>query len=60
MSFATVSANNAQSGTLRKINSVVLPIVYSEKFYKQDVLDATLDDINKLGKFTHCAGGGWG
>lgn len=55
-----MSANNAQSGTLRKINSVVLPIVYSEKFYKQDVLDATLDDINKLGKFTHCAGGGWG
>jgi hypothetical protein len=36
-----------QSGTLRKLNSVVLPIVYSEKFYK-DVLDPSLDDINKL------------
>lgn len=38
-----------QSGTLRTINSVVLPIVYSEKFYK-DVLDPSLDDINKLGE----------
>lgn len=36
-----------KSGTLRKINSVVIPIVYSEKFYK-DVLDPTLDDLNKL------------
>lgn len=36
-----------QTGTLRKINSVVLPIVYSDKFYT-DVLDASLDDINKL------------
>jgi hypothetical protein len=26
---------------------VVIPIVYSEKFYK-DVLDPSLDDINKL------------
>jgi len=36
---------------LRKINSVVLPIVYSEKFYK-DVLDANLEDINKLIYYT--------
>ncbi|KAK8853361.1 hypothetical protein IAR55_004065 [Kwoniella newhampshirensis] len=35
------------SGTLRKLNSVVIPIVYSDKFYK-DVLDPTLDDVNKL------------
>ena len=41
-----------QSGTLRKINSVVIPIVYSEKFYK-DVLDPSLDDINKLGQSSH-------
>ena len=27
---------------------MVIPIVYSDKFYK-DVLDPTLDDINKLG-----------
>ena len=45
----TRARTHVQSGTLRKINSVVLPIVYSEKFYKQDVLDAALDDINKLG-----------
>ncbi|RSH86202.1 uncharacterized protein EHS24_004433 [Apiotrichum porosum] len=51
VTLTSLTPNN--SGTLRKINSVVLPIVYSEKFYKQDVLDATLDDINKLGKFTH-------
>lgn len=36
-----------QSGTLRRINSVVIPIVYSDKFYK-DVLAPELDDINKL------------
>ncbi|WVQ74344.1 hypothetical protein IAR50_003944 [Cryptococcus sp. DSM 104548] len=35
------------SGTLRKINSVVIPIVYSDSFYK-DMLDPLLDDANKL------------
>lgn len=34
---------------MRRLNSVVLPIVYSDKFYK-DVLDPSLDDINKLSK----------
>lgn len=43
-----------QSGTLRKINSVVIPIVYSEKFYK-DVLSPTLDDINKLSEYRPCS-----
>lgn len=37
----------SQSGTLRKLNSVVLPIVYSDKFYK-DILDDSLEDINKI------------
>ncbi|TXT04351.1 hypothetical protein VHUM_04118 [Vanrija humicola] len=43
--LTSLTVNNA--GTLRKINSVVLPIVYSEKFYK-DVLDPQLDEVNKL------------
>ncbi|KAL1405102.1 N-acetyltransferase 5 [Vanrija albida] len=43
--LTSLTVNNA--GTLRKINAVVLPIVYSEKFYK-DVLDPELDEINKL------------
>lgn len=41
---------------------MVIPIVYSEKFYK-DVLDPSLDDINKLstsrtrtaGRSPHCS-----
>ena len=35
---------------MRKLNSVVIPIVYSEKFYK-DILDPSLDDINKLSEY---------
>jgi GNAT superfamily N-acetyltransferase len=38
-----------QTGTLRKINNVVLPIAYSERFYKE-VLEPSLDDVNKLGE----------
>ncbi|RSH91412.1 hypothetical protein EHS25_009711 [Saitozyma podzolica] len=45
VTLTSLTVNN--SGTLRKLNSVVIPIVYSEKFYK-DVLDPSLDDINKL------------
>ncbi|ORY31669.1 hypothetical protein BCR39DRAFT_493734 [Naematelia encephala] len=45
VTLTSLTPNN--SGTLRRINSVVIPIVYSDKFYK-DVLDPSLDDINKL------------
>ncbi|WVQ84539.1 hypothetical protein IAT38_006693 [Cryptococcus sp. DSM 104549] len=45
VTLTSLTANN--SGTLRKINSVVIPVVYSDKFYK-DVLDPVLDDVNKL------------
>ncbi|OWZ76694.1 acetyltransferase [Cryptococcus neoformans Bt85] len=45
VTLTSLTPNN--SGTLRKINSVVIPIIYSEKFYK-DVLDPLLDDVNKL------------
>ncbi|GMK57079.1 hypothetical protein CspeluHIS016_0309190 [Cutaneotrichosporon spelunceum] len=45
VTLTSLTVNNA--GTLRRINSVVLPIAYSERFYK-DVLDPSLDDVNKL------------
>ncbi|CAD6569198.1 MAG: hypothetical protein TREMPRED_005093, partial [Tremellales sp. Tagirdzhanova-0007] len=45
VTLTSLTVNN--SGTLRKINSVVIPIVYSDKFYK-DILDPTLDETNKL------------
>ncbi|ORX39413.1 hypothetical protein BD324DRAFT_649488 [Kockovaella imperatae] len=45
VTLTSLTVNN--SGTLRKLNSVVIPIVYSDKFYK-DVLDPSLDDINKI------------
>ncbi|KAI9633739.1 acetyltransferase [Dioszegia hungarica] len=45
VTLTSLTTNNA--GTLRKLNSVVLPLVYSDKFYKE-ILDATLDDVNKL------------
>ena len=38
---------DGQSGTLRKLNAIVIPIVYSDKFYK-DVLAPELDAVNKL------------
>lgn len=34
-------------GTVRKINSVLFPVRYSEKFYQQ-ILDETLSDFCKL------------
>lgn len=46
ISFASITPNNL--GTLRKINGVVLPVKYSEKFY-QDVLLPELEDFCKLG-----------
>ncbi|KAL7424433.1 N-acetyltransferase 5 [Cryptotrichosporon argae] len=45
VTLTSLTPNNA--GTLRKINSVVIPVVYSDKFYK-DVLDPALDDVNKI------------
>ncbi|WWC91883.1 uncharacterized protein L201_006832 [Kwoniella dendrophila CBS 6074] len=45
VTLTSLTVNN--SGTLRRINSVVIPIVYSDKFYKE-VRDPLLDDINKL------------
>lgn len=46
ISFASITPGNI--GTLRKINGVVFPIKYSEKFY-QDVLLPELEDFCKLG-----------
>jgi hypothetical protein len=46
ISFASITPNNL--GTLRKLNSVLFPIRYSEKFY-QDVLLPELEDFCKLG-----------
>ncbi|WWC64772.1 uncharacterized protein I303_107384 [Kwoniella dejecticola CBS 10117] len=45
VTLTSLTVNN--SGTLRRINSVVIPIVYSDKFYKE-VRDPSLDDVNKL------------
>lgn len=36
-------------GTLRKLNSVIFPVKYSEKFYK-DVLLPEAEDFCKLGE----------
>jgi len=46
ISFASITPNNL--GTLRKLNSVLFPIRYTEKFY-QDVLLPELEDFCKLG-----------
>ncbi|WVR09577.1 hypothetical protein IAU60_006647 [Kwoniella sp. DSM 27419] len=45
VTLTSLTLNN--SGTLRRINSVVIPVVYSDTFYKQ-VRDPLLDDVNKL------------
>ncbi|BEJ15176.1 hypothetical protein CspHIS471_0409430 [Cutaneotrichosporon sp. HIS471] len=45
VTLTSLTINNV--GTLRKINNVVFPIVYSERFYS-NVLEPSLDDINKL------------
>ena len=46
ISFASITPNNL--GTLKRLNSVLFPIRYSEKFY-QDVLLGELEDFCKLG-----------
>ncbi|KAJ7647097.1 acyl-CoA N-acyltransferase [Roridomyces roridus] len=44
-SFASLTPNNI--GTVRKLNSVLFPIKYSEKFY-QDILLPEVEDFCKL------------
>lgn len=46
INFASLTPNNL--GTVRKLNSVLFPIKYSEKFY-QDVLLPEAEDFCKLG-----------
>lgn len=46
LSFASVDHNNI--GTLRKLNSVIFPVVYTERFYA-DTLVAEHADYCKLG-----------
>ncbi|KAJ3535502.1 hypothetical protein NMY22_g6463 [Coprinellus aureogranulatus] len=45
VSFASLTENNL--GTVRKLNSVLFPIKYSEKFY-QDILAPEVEDFCKL------------
>ncbi|KIY44438.1 N-acetyltransferase NAT13 [Fistulina hepatica ATCC 64428] len=45
VSFSSVTPNNL--GTIRKLNSVLFPIKYSEKFY-DTILTPELEDYNKL------------
>jgi len=45
VSFATLTPNNL--GTVRKLNSVLFPIKYSEKFY-QDILLPEVEEFCKL------------
>lgn len=49
VSFASITPNNL--GTVRKLNSVLFPIKYSEKFY-QDVLLPEAEDFCKLGRLS--------
>lgn len=48
VSFASLTSNNL--GTVRKLNSVLFPIKYSEKFY-QGVLLPEVEDFCKLSEF---------
>lgn len=48
VSLASLTPNNL--GTLRKLNSVLFPIRYSEKFYKQ-VLEPELEEFCKLSEW---------
>lgn len=53
-SLASFTPNNL--GTLRKLNSVLFPIRYSEKFYRE-VLEPELEDFGKLSRFLRVAAG---
>ncbi|PPQ77219.1 hypothetical protein CVT25_011065 [Psilocybe cyanescens] len=45
VTFAPITSNNL--GTVRKLNSVLFPIKYSEKFYK-DILQPEVEDFCQL------------
>jgi len=45
ISFASLNANNL--GTVRKLNSVLFPIKYSEKFYR-DILQPDVEEFCRL------------
>jgi hypothetical protein len=47
LSLASLTPNNL--GTLRKLNSVLFPIRYSEKFYRE-VLEPELEEFCKLSR----------
>lgn len=49
VTFASLTSNNL--GTVRKLNSVLFPIKYSEKFY-QDILLPEAEDFCKLGAYS--------
>jgi N-alpha-acetyltransferase 50 len=49
VSFASLTPNNL--GTVRKLNAILFPIRYSEKFYN-DILDPEAENFCKLGKAT--------
>lgn len=46
--IADVTPNNV--GQLRKLNSVLFPVRFSERWYK-DVLEAQVADVSKFGEF---------
>ena len=46
ITFAPITVNNL--GTVRKLNSVLFPIKYSEKFYS-DILLPEIEDFCQLG-----------
>ena len=46
VTFSSITPNNV--GTVRKLNSVLFPIRYGEKFYK-DILLPEAEDFCKLG-----------
>jgi hypothetical protein len=50
VSFAYLTPNNL--GVVRKLNSVLFPIKYSEKFY-HDILQPDVEDFCQLSKFHH-------
>ena len=50
VSFASLTSNNL--GTVRKLHSVIFPIKYSERFYK-DIISSDLEDFCKLSSSIH-------
>lgn len=46
VSFASLTSNNV--GTVRKLNAVLFPVKYSDKYYTQ-ILTAELEEFCRLG-----------